>query len=871
MKLAGSRYLVHAGFWLATALMLSAAAWTLYNTTTKFEIASASVAHTQGVLQDLGEINETVGSADAAQRSYLLSGAEWSLAVRNRALQGMEDAVARTKRETADNPAQQLRISVLERLIVMRRAIMDEGERLRATRKIDPVQARAAAGDALEISAKIYSVTAEMRHEEIGLLAQRTAEAELRQRTGIGVLVAALLIGVLILVPGYLGYLLQARALRQTERKLRIMADSLPGAMYQMKIVPRGTPKITFVSAGVSRIRRIDPADGDTLPSWNALVEAIDERDRPGFVAAMAESTRTISPVSRDYRVTHADGTVRWLHHDASIQKEEDGSILVNGYVRDISDEKRLLEALQQAKESAVSADRAKSTFLATMSHEIRTPMNGMFGLLELVSLTKLDPEQRTTIEIVRESGKSLLRIIDDILDFSKIEAGKLEIHPETASIREVFGHVHNIYAGSASSKGLLIKNSVDPRISPAVLIDPLRLRQILGNFMSNALKFTSRGSIEMRADLVARDDGRDTVRFSVIDTGIGISAADQERLFQPFSQGEGESTRRAGGTGLGLTICRRLAEMMDGTVEMVSEPGYGTTMILELSLPIADPADLPKDDAASVRDRLSITAKMHRMAPSVAQAQAEGTLVLLVDDHPTNRTLLVRQVNALGYAAESAGNGIEALEKWKSGRFSMVITDCNMPEMDGYELARCIRELESTTGARRVPIISCTANALGTESAICMAAGMDDCLVKPVELSEILKRFDQWLPIPKQDEPAAVAPDVPACPIDRSVLADILGGNVEMELEILHDFRSANDADAAVMEQAVAARDVPLVTRATHRMLGASRLVGAFDFASVCERIGHASRASDSTTVAAGMIVFHQEWARLNAYLDAV
>jgi signal transduction histidine kinase/CHASE3 domain sensor protein/ActR/RegA family two-component response regulator len=850
--------------------MLSAAAWTLYDTTAKFEISSASIARTQAVLQDIGEIYETVGSADAAQRSFLLSGAEWSLKVRNQALQGMESAVARVKRQTRDNPGQQLRISVLERLIVLRRDIMDEGERLRGTRKIDLVQARAAAGDALEISAKIYSVTAQMRHEEIGLLALRTADAELSQKTGIGVLVAALLIGVMILVPGYLGYLLQARALRQTERKLRIMADSLPGAMYQMKIVPHGTPQITFVSAGVSRIRRADPDAGDAPPNWNALVETIDERDRPGFVAAMAESTKSITPVSRDYRTTHADGTVRWLHHDASVQKEEDGSILVNGYVRDISDERRLLDALQQAKESAVSADRAKSTFLATMSHEIRTPMNGMFGLLELVSLTKLDPEQRTTIEIVRESGKSLLRIIDDILDFSKIEAGKLEIHAETASIEEVFGHVHNIYAGSASAKGLLLKHSVDPRISPALLVDPLRLRQILGNFMSNALKFTNRGWIEMRAQLMAHDDGRDRVRFLVTDTGIGISPKDQEQLFQPFSQGNGESSRRAGGTGLGLTICRRLAEMMGGTVEMVSEPGRGTTMILDLSLPIADPNDLPKNDIDSARDRLSITAKMRRMAPSVAQAEAEGTLVLVVDDHPTNRTLLVRQVNALGYAAESAGNGIEALEKWKSGRFSMVITDCNMPEMDGYELARCIRELESAAGARRTPIISCTANALGSESATCLAAGMDDCLVKPVELSEILKRFDRWLPIPKHGEQHATPADTPPAPIDRSVLAKILGGNVKLELEILHDFRRTNDADMAMVEQAVAARDVPLVTRATHRMMGASRLVGAFDFASICERIGHASRANDSTTVAAAMIVLREEWARLNAYLDA-
>ena len=275
------------------------------------------------------------------------------------------------------------------------------------------------------------------------------------------------------------------------------------------------------------------------------------------------------------------------------------------------------------------------------MSHEIRTPMNGVLGMLELLSLTKLDAEQRTTLEIVRESGKSLLRIIDDILDFSKIEAGKLEVRPEVASIKEVIEGVLNIYSGNASSKGLLLKPIVDPQISPAVLVDPVRLRQILNNFVSNAIKFTSQGTIEIKAELIERADGEDRVRFSVKDTGIGISAENQQRLFQPFSQAEGDTARRYGGTGLGLTICRRLADMMGGSIEMVSELGKGTTMILTLSLPIADPKDLPKTDPEGTRDLLSATTRMRRMAPSVAQAETEGTLVLLVDDHPTNRMLL--------------------------------------------------------------------------------------------------------------------------------------------------------------------------------------------------------------------------------------
>ena len=546
-------------------------------------------------------------------------------------------------------------------------------------------------------------------------------------------------------------------------------------------------------------------------------------------------------------------------------------TVLYLGIRREIAARSGAEQALVAAREAADSANRAKSTFLATMSHEIRTPMNGMLGMLELLSLTKLGAEQRTTLEIVRASSKSLLRIIDDILDFSKIEAGKLEVRPEVASIREVIEEVHNIYSGNASSKGLLIKRVADPQISPAVLVDPLRLRQILNNLVSNALKFTSHGSIEIKAELIGRADGEDRVRFSVTDTGIGISAENQKRLFQPFSQADDGQAGRAGGTGLGLTICRRLAKMMGGSVEMVSEPGKGTTMILIMSLPIADPKDLPKIDLESARDLLNTTSGMRRIAPSVAQAETEGTLALLVDDHPTNRTLLMRQVHALGYAAESAENGVAALEKWKSGRFGIVITDCNMPEMNGYELARHIRALESVNGGKRIPIIACTANALDGEAETCFAAGMDDYLVKPVELPQILKKLDQWLPIQAAVPAEESDKGANAGPVDRSALAAISGGNAVAERDILMDFRRVNDEDAAMLEQAVAASDIPRVTRATHRILGASRMVGALALAGVCERIERASRASDWTTIAAGMEAFHLESTRLNAYFDSL
>ncbi|MGL5630757.1 MAG: ATP-binding protein [Azovibrio sp.] len=541
--------------------------------------------------------------------------------------------------------------------------------------------------------------------------------------------------------------------------------------------------------------------------------------------------------------------------------------VLYIGIRRQIAARTEVEQALVIAKEAADAANQAKSTFLATMSHEIRTPMSGVLGTLELLGMTKLKPGQRNTLNIAHESAKSLLRIINSILDFSQIEAGKLEIRPEAIVLREVMETVRNIYAGNASNKGLSIRLDIDANISTVVWGDPLRLRQILNNFVSNAIKFTSEGTIEIKAELIERVDGEDKVRFSVKDTGIGISKENQQRLFQPFNQAESSTTRRYGGTGLGLTICRRLADMMGGSIEMQSTLGKGTTMILTLSLPVVDAKDWPENNPETRQDQLgqlSAAQGTYRVAPSIAEARQEETLVLLVDDHPTNRLLLRHQLHTLGYAAECAKNGVEALVMWKSRRFSLLITDCNMPEMDGYDLVRTIRKLESGNGGKRIPIIAFTANALSNEVEKCFAAGMDDYLIKPVELTQLLKKLDHWLPIP-QNESIAVVPIV-----DHSALTTISGGNAEAEREILSLFRRVNDEDAAMLKQAVADIDILKVGDAAHRIKGASMMIGAMGLAKACEHIERASRDNDWSVIETGMDAFNEEWMRLNAYFDS-
>ncbi len=433
------------------------------------------------------------------------------------------------------------------------------------------------------------------------------------------------------------------------------------------------------------------------------------------------------------------------------------------------------------------------------------------------------------------------------------------------------------MYSNLASSKGLLLQRRVDSRIGAAVLVDSLRLKQILNNFVSNAIKFTGQGQVEIAAELVAREEGTETVRFSVKDTGEGISAETQKKLFQPFTQADGDTTRRFGGTGLGLAICRRLARLMEGSVDLVSEVGKGTTAILTLPMPVADPKDLPTAEPMRMGAE-AIGDAPRRLAPTVAEAEAEGTLVLVAEDHPINSMILTGQLGTLGYAAEVAENGAEALEKWKTGRFGLLIADCHMPILDGYGLTRAIRQFEAETRQQRRPIIACTANALRGDAEACLAAGMDDYLAKPVAIVELARRLDRWLPLPRLPAaiqfaavPVAAEASNSNSPLDPQALAAVVGYDSQAQNRILSRFRDAHPIDADQLVQAFDSGDISKVASCAHRIKGASKTIGAVDLGALCEKIESAARSGDGDQADRLRPDFLRESARLRSFLAAL
>jgi len=387
----------------------------------------------------------------------------------------------------------------------------------------------------------------------------------------------------------------------------------------------------------------------------------------------------------------------------------------------------QLAERLHEARGAAEAASQAKSAFLANMSHELRTPFQGLLGMLALLRETSLDARQLAHVNTAQDSARHLLCIVNDILDLSTLESGHLELNPEPVDLRRLLAEVESLMRASASDKGLALHLSVDASVPSWALLDATRVRQVLFNLLSNAIKFSDTGGVSLAVNLRSSDEGERRLRLAVSDTGIGIDSATQARLFQRFMQGDDRRSRRHGGTGLGLEISRSLARLMGGDIILHSEPGHGSTFLLEL--PFVEAAAPARPAAATASGPVPA-------APALD--------VLVAEDHPINQRVLAALLERLGQRAHFVANGSEALQATAEQRFDLVLMDLHMPVMDGVAATQAIRA-RGDEAARSLKIVALSADAFAETRARCLRAGMDDFLSKPVDLlglNELLARL---------------------------------------------------------------------------------------------------------------------------------
>ncbi len=515
---------------------------------------------------------------------------------------------------------------------------------------------------------------------------------------------------------GMLGVLFDITELRRAEAKLREVTDDLPGAVFQLLRRPDGSRYFPFVSAGVERIFGISRERA--LADYSAIMAAVLEEDRHLVNESIEASARSLERRVGSYRVKLPDGGVRWVRSESTPHLQQDGSILWNGALSDLTAEKEAEGALAEARRAAEAANRAKSEFLANMSHEIRTPMNAILGMTHLALGSDLDGRQRNYLDKIDGAARALLRIVNDILDFSKIEAGKLGIEKVEFRLGDVLDNLASLLGAKAQEQNLELLFNIEPDVPDALLGDPLRLGQILLNLVNNAIKFTSAGEVVVTARLAREDDRGATLQFEVRDTGIGLTPEQQARLFQPFEQADGSTTRRFGGTGLGLAICRRLVELMGGRIWAESEPGRGSTFLFTV--------ELEKRGGSG------------GLGPDAGLA---GKRALVVDDNASARKILSARLRALRFHADTAVSGARALVEARLATsrgmpYDVILLDWKMPGIDGMETARLIR----ADALLRPPPKLILVTAHGREDVLEELRGveLDGFLYKPVNTSTL-------------------------------------------------------------------------------------------------------------------------------------
>ncbi len=543
--------------------------------------------------------------------------------------------------------------------------------------------------------------------------------------------------------------------------------------------------------------------------------------------------------------------------------------------------EKELLKTNRQLENATARANRmavqakmaneAKSEFLANMSHELRTPMNGVIGMAELMMDSDLDDQQLIYLKTISNEADALLRIINDVLDFSKIEAGKLDLEIIPFNLYHTIEDLASSLAMRAKKKGLELISFLAPDVPELIMGDPGRLRQILMNLGGNALKFTHEGEIYIKAEKLSLDQDKILLKFSVIDTGIGIPKNKQAKIFKSFSQADGSTTRKYGGTGLGTTISKQLAELMGGNIGIESQPDKGSTFWFTAwfqlhEQKVADSNPLPIDLKTIKRERFD--------------NQRKSLWILLVEDYPTNQKIAEKHITHSGFNVILAENGRQAVDIFKRQKFDLILMDIQMPEMDGYEACKTIRKNEkqssaSRTDFKRVPIIAMTAHALSGIIDRCFKAGMDDYLSKPLKRDVLISMIDKWTSgkVNKNMSGPIIKPEVPCKqensvdPIDMKKALEEFEGNKAFLMDLTLEFIQTMEQQIPRIRQAISEKNANRLKQEAHSIKGGASNLVAHDLSKAAGVLENMGESNNFEHCAQAFETFEKEYLRLKDY----
>ena len=649
----------------------------------------------------------------------------------------------------------------------------------------------------------------------------------------------------------------------ELNRMLHSVLDTIPVRIYWKDRASRylGCNQLLADDAG-----KASPAEvvgcGDEDMSWHARASAIRAEDLDVIDSGEAR-------LKVEAAVALPEGGEVWWRSSKVPLRDACGRIVgLLGLYEDITHEKSVERALRASIALAEQASQAKSIFLANMSHEIRTPLNAIVGMAHIVRRQGLDAEQMVRMDKLLAATEHLLSIINDVLDLSKIEAGKLAVDERDFALGRVLANVSDLIAPRAAEKGIALDVEIDPALPDALRGDHLRVRQILLNFLGNAVKFTNQGRIDLRARGRGQQPEGVVVRFEVADTGIGMTAEQQSRVFEAFTQADVTTTRRFGGTGLGLVISRRLASLMGGEVGVSSEAGVGSTFWFEACFSHAI-----GDDEVDAGDDVP--------APG-GEVELRGRRVLLAEDNPVNQEVAVELLRGIGVSADVAADGAEALEMARTRDYDCVLMDIQMPVMDGLAAAEAIRRL---TDRPQPPIIAMTANAFTEDREACLSAGMNDHVAKPIDPAHLVAILKKWLPAGarapaagcQRPAPNPVAARGRDAEVERLEAIDGLdagaalarvGGRVAFYRRLLGIFVDSHGADARRLRAAIVSEDWPLVGEIAHALKGAAGNIGAVEVHHLAEFTCGAGAGGDTQDAALALI---QALEALLAELDQV